>query len=157
MDQRERRLKTEQALERIEHAWYAALAGAALSAALLVVVGLDTGAWGALAPYGLEILLTVALGYATKRHSQLAAGALLALYVGTKVVQWVTLGRPAGLLFAAVFGYFYFQGLRGAIDYAELRATEPEPPDPYWFNPSNPGLPPASMRGGDEQAPRPGV
>ncbi|MBW8770494.1 MAG: hypothetical protein JF589_12110 [Gemmatimonadetes bacterium] len=66
-------------------------------------------------------LLIVVLSEWMKRGSQLAAGAVLASYVGAVTTAYVMLGRPTGLLAALVVAYRLFDGLRGAIDLAELR------------------------------------
>ena len=66
-------------------------------------------------------LLILALTEGLKRGSQLAAGALLVCYVGAVTAAYVMLGRPSGLLAALIVAYRLFDGLRGAIDLAELR------------------------------------
>lgn len=120
LDQRTLRLRRDEALERMRNAGRAAVIGGVVSLLLFLRIGADTGEWSAIAPYLVSVAGTFALARGVFRRSQVAAVLLLLNFVAGLVGIWVRTGRPSGLLMAVVFGYFYFQGVRGAFDYPEL-------------------------------------
>jgi len=109
------------AAQRIGRAvWTSRLATLALAAVAIAYALGDDDPWAALAAVASGLVI-LALTEGLKRGSQLAAGALLVSYVGAVTAAYVSLGRPSGLLAALIVAYRLFDGLRGAIDLADLR------------------------------------
>ena len=130
LNPRQLHVAREHALDRMRHAWYAAAVSGTLGAAFFIVIAVDTGEWALMAPFLAGAFVTVALGYAVGHgHSQISALLLLLAFTVTVVGRIVETGRVSNLIALALFGYFYFQGLRGAIDYAEIRKQYERAPE----------------------------
>lgn len=122
MNQRQLHDAREQALDRMRHAWYAAAGSGTLGVIMFVIIALDTGDWALIAPFLAGAFTTIALGYDVgHRHGQISAFLLLLAFTATVIGRIVETGSITPIYGLVLFGYFYFQGLRGAIDYAEIR------------------------------------
>jgi hypothetical protein len=123
------RRRREDALARKEHAWLAALLSSGLSALLPLWIAFDEGEWGALWPYAIGLALNVALARLVQvRHSQLAAGILLANALLTPAYRWMTTGRPGPIVLIAVLVYVYWRAFDATLTLAEYRKATADAP-----------------------------
>jgi hypothetical protein len=63
-----------------------------------------------------DVALLAVLIYGTFRASRVAATGLLVYFVGSKLLQWQATGSMSGVLVAALFGYFYYQGMMATYE-----------------------------------------
>ena len=121
----------ERCIDRMEHAAYAAWLGGAIAGAGFLIIGADTGEWGAVAPYLGSVVATLLLGYAVYQRRQWPAMILALNWVGGIAARWIDTGRPPNLIGSAFFGFFIIRGMLASFDYAELRKDHadavPEP------------------------------
>ena len=121
------------ALAHMRHAWILGMVSAAIT--LLMVManlagatpmpGLDVG-WEGL----IDVLFSAGFSYGIYRHLRWCAVGLLAQFALSKLVQWTAGGAqdPIAIVGALAFGYFFFQGMRGAMAYhALVHPGEPHP------------------------------
>ena len=120
----------EAALKHIKQAWVAGVISAGIT--LLVILVAASGStvvaelgvdWWGLVDVGL--ILGLSLGIYKK--SRICALLMFTYFVGSKIGLWVTVGDVRGVPMAILFGYFFFQGIRGTFAYHSLSAqTTPE-------------------------------
>ncbi|WP_019500964.1 serine/threonine-protein kinase [Pseudanabaena sp. PCC 6802] len=104
-----------------------AIAGAVQGALLVVItlasLGSSISARSAnnLAGNLIDILLIFGLAFGVYQKNRICAVALFAYFVFGKLLQLFTNQLPiAALILALVFGYFYFEGMRGTFSYYKL-------------------------------------
>jgi serine/threonine-protein kinase len=117
----------EKALKHIKTAWIAGLVSAGLTLAVTVLAMAGISLFGFTVLNLLDVLLMAGLSFGIYKKSRICAVALFAYFVASKVIMWVSMGNVAGLPLALVFGYFFYQGIRGTFAYQKL-AKQPEPP-----------------------------
>jgi ABC-type Fe3+-siderophore transport system permease subunit len=124
MNQREWHQAREQALQRMERAALAAYIGGSLGLLIFITIGLSDGDWRVVWSAVLGSALTVLLGWLVHwKRSQLASAILLINAAATLLLRVLLTGSFIPLV-GFLFVYLYFEGMRGAVDYAEL-AKEP--------------------------------
>ncbi len=70
----------------------------------------------------LDVFLIFGLTYGIYRKSRVCAITMLVYFVGNRLLFFSELGLSAGGLFGAIlFGYFFFQGIRGTLVYHSLK------------------------------------
>ncbi|WP_193162553.1 hypothetical protein [Microbulbifer hainanensis] len=77
------------------------------------VMGLDATAF-------IDAALMAAFTFGTYKKSRVCAALMLLLFVANKLIMWTSSGNVAGLPLAAVFAWFYLQGLIGTVKYHQL-------------------------------------
>lgn len=123
IDQRTLRMRRDAAADRVRYAGYGALGSAALTALLFLWIAYDAGEGGGVRYMGIGPLAQALLAvWLLRRRSQLAAAGLIVALVATYAYLWTLGGAPSNLLGVVGFGYLYFNGVRGALDYPELDA-----------------------------------
>jgi len=65
----------------------------------------------------LDIAAIFGLSFGVYRKSRVCAVALFAYFVLSKIYFWIAAGSLGSVLVAVLFGYFFFQGIRGSISY----------------------------------------
>jgi hypothetical protein len=60
-----------------------------------------------------DAVFLVVLGFFILRKSRVAATLLMVYFVGSKLLMWYELGKPAGLFMSVIFFLFYLTALRG--------------------------------------------
>jgi hypothetical protein len=109
--------------KRIKQAWIVGVIGGVITliATLLSVAGvdiLDVNIYVLI-----DVVLVFGLAYGIYRKSRVCAVIMFVYFVGTKILMLVESGRPSGLVMAALFGYWFFQGIRGTFAYHKLEPT----------------------------------
>jgi serine/threonine-protein kinase len=107
----------------VKGAWVAGIisAGVTLIVSLISVTGHSlTGhnLWGLL-----DVALMAGLIFGIYRFSRACALIMLVYFAFSKLMMWVDTGRLSGLLGGLIFGYFFFQGVRGTFAYHNLKDT----------------------------------
>lgn len=67
-----------------------------------------------------DIVLMLALTYGVYKKNRASAVTLFAYYVVGKIYIWIIYGVFLGVPIAAVFAYFFFRGIQGALAYHRL-------------------------------------
>lgn len=112
----------ERAIGRMHLAWVAAAASGGVSLFLTAWTMVSADAWLVSLPYLAGALAVIGLGWVTyHERSVLAAGTLVVLAGGTLLARWIETRTPSGALVGIVVLILYVQGLRGAMDFAELK------------------------------------
>jgi membrane-associated HD superfamily phosphohydrolase len=125
MDQRAKRQRREQALQRLQYVWIATLLASVVAGTLLLWVAIDTAEWAVALPFLAPIALALAMAWlVVHRQSQLAAFVLLCNALATTVIRCLIMGHVGNLLGAGILLYVYFRGAQAAMDLAEMRAEE---------------------------------
>jgi hypothetical protein len=104
-------------------AWYAALIAGSASVimtawSIAALDGAAVGDWIMLADAGLVLLL----GWGVSRKSRVAAALLLSHLLILRGLALLTAGGLLPLAIVLVFGYLYFDGLRGTLTHHRLRS-----------------------------------
>lgn len=120
-------------LRKIRNAWIAALLSIVitLSAVILAWFGVGSGALN-LELYALiDVLLMAILAYGIYRKSRTCAVLLFLLFAVNKIVLWMDSGDIQGMAVAAVFLWFFAQGIIGTFQFhAQIDNPEQQSPDP---------------------------
>ncbi|WP_420644233.1 hypothetical protein [Candidatus Leptofilum sp.] len=67
-----------------------------------------------------DIVLMLALTYGVYKKHRASTVLLFVYYVVSKIYFWIVYGVFLGIPIAAVFAYFFFRGVQGAIAYHRL-------------------------------------
>ena len=76
------------------------------------IPGLDVDLW-----YLVDVVVIFALTFGVYKKNRVCAVLMFVYFVGSKVLMWVESGNVSGLPTAALFGYFFFQGILGTFAY----------------------------------------
>ena len=120
----------EAALKHIKQAWVAGLISAGITLLVILVaasgstvfaeLGID---WWSL----IDVVVILGLAFGLYKKSRICAVLLFVYFVGSKIILWATVGSVRGVPMAILFGYFFFQGIRGTFAYHSLSVqTTPE-------------------------------
>jgi len=111
-------------LKKIRNAWIAALfsAGATLAITLLAMSGMKIMGFSEWELLDVALILGLAIGIYFK--SRTCAVLMLVYFVASKIFIMVESGKPTGALMAAVFIYFYWQGVAGTFAYHKFRKSQ---------------------------------
>lgn len=69
-----------------------------------------------------EIALIFLFSFGVYRKSRVSSVLLLLYFVSSKIYLWIDASALIGVPMALVFGFFFFQGVRGTFAYHRLRA-----------------------------------
>ncbi|WP_432727239.1 hypothetical protein [Variovorax sp. W6] len=105
-------------LRKIRNAWIAGLVSAAVTLVFVLIAVAGTSLIGMSAYQLLDVVLILGLAFGIYKKSRICAVLMLAYFVWAKVVL-IRLGHAngTGLVMAAVFFYFYLQGVIGTFAY----------------------------------------
>ena len=92
-----------------------------ISAAGVDIPGLDFDLWNLF-----DVLLIFGLTFGIYNKNRVCAVLMLVYFVGSKVLMWQESGSVKGLSAAALFGYFFFQGILGTFAYHRTHETTHE-------------------------------
>jgi hypothetical protein len=121
----QRRRRRNQASDRLQMAWIAAIVGASLGTLLTLWEAFDTGRWVTTLPYISAVGFNVWLAWMVRQYqSQIAAGLLLLNAFVTPVALLIQTGNPTVLIVAMAFIVVYFRAFQATMDMAELRSAE---------------------------------
>ena len=114
---------TAKANKRIKQAWIAGVISGVITliAILQSVAGVDILGFGI--HNLLDVTLIFGLAYGIYRKSRVCAVIMFVYFVGNRILMLVESGKPSGLVMAALFGYWFFQGIRGTFGYHKLEPT----------------------------------
>ncbi len=113
----------EAALKHIKQAWVAGIISAGIT--LLVILVAASGStvfaklgvdWWSL----IDVVTVLGLSFGLYKKSRICAVLLFVYFVGSKIILWATMGNVRGVTMAILFGYFFFQGIRGTFAYHSL-------------------------------------
>jgi hypothetical protein len=68
-----------------------------------------------------DVALIFGLAFGIYKKSRTCAVAMLLYFVVSKIILMVESGKPSGLLWAAIFIYYYWQGVSGTFAYHKLK------------------------------------
>lgn len=98
--------------KRIRIAGYCGVISLVFTVVIYTLVGGFSGAAG-IDPLYLyfDVALLAVLVYGTFRSSRVAVTGLFVYFVGSKLLQWHSTGSMSGIVVAALFGWFFYQGM----------------------------------------------
>jgi len=82
------------------------------------IPGLDVDLW-----YLLDAVAIFALTFGTYKKNRVCAVLMFVYFVAGKLLMWAESGNVSGLGMAALFGYFFFQGILGTFAYHGTHET----------------------------------
>ena len=117
-------------MKHIKYAWVAGVISGSMTLLLIVVaasgstlvaeLGVD---WWSL----IDVVAILGLSLGIYKKSRVCALLMFIYFVGSKIILWATMGNVRGVPLAILFGYFFFQGIRGTFAYHSLsEQTSPE-------------------------------
>ena len=134
------KMTQETALKHVKHAWVAGVvsAGVGLLFILIAASGSTVVAELGVDWQGLvAVVVILGLAFGLYKKSRICAVLMFVNFVGSKIIQWATTGNVSAVPLAILFGYFFFQGIRGTFAYHSLsKQTAPEKEDsrmPKWL------------------------
>ena len=89
-----------------------------ISASGVDIPGLDFDLWNLF-----DVLLIFGLTFGIYNKNRVCAVLMLVYFVGSKVLMWKESGSVSGLGMAALFGYFFLQGILGTFAYHRTHET----------------------------------
>jgi serine/threonine-protein kinase len=89
-----------------------------ISASGVDIPGLDFDLWNLF-----DVLLIFGLTFGIYKKNRVCAALMLVYFVGSKVLMWQESGSVSGLSVAALFGYFFLQGILGTFAYHRTHET----------------------------------
>ena len=120
----------EAAVKHIKQAWVAGVISAGIT--LLVILVAASGStlfaklgvdWWSL----IDVVVILGLAFGLYKKSRICAVLLFVYFVFSKIILWATVGSVGGVPMAILFGYFFFQGIRGTFACHSLNEqTAPE-------------------------------
>jgi hypothetical protein len=98
--------------KRIRTAGYCGIISLAFTIIIGFALGVFSGAAGIDPTFVyIDILVLSLLIYGTFRANRFAATGLFVFFVGSKLLQWHSTGSMSGIVVAALFGWFFYQGM----------------------------------------------
>lgn len=102
---------------------------------LIVLISILTDASGTLGYwnnplYLVDVVLIVLLGVGLLAKSRACAVAILIYFIVSKIIIFIEIGRPTGLLVGLVFLYYYISAVKGAFVYHKLSLPEEKKSNP---------------------------
>lgn len=105
--------------DRVRNAVWCGLLIAGISTLFLVIHQFaDLSEYGVTNLMWVDVMLVLGLTVGVWRNSRVCATLLFLYYVGSKTWQMVDTGKMGGLIVAALFSYWLFQGMLGTFDAA---------------------------------------
>ena len=89
-----------------------------ISASGVNIPGLDFDLWNLL-----DVIFIFALTFGIYQKNRVCAVLMFVYFIGSKVLMWQESGSVSGLSMAALFGYFFFQGILGTFAYHRTHET----------------------------------
>jgi serine/threonine-protein kinase len=89
-----------------------------ICAAGVDIPGLDFDLWNLL-----DVIFIFALTFGIYQKNRVCAVLMFVYFIGSKVLMWQESGNISGLSLAALFGYFFFQGILGTFAYHRTHET----------------------------------
>ncbi|TLY50335.1 MAG: hypothetical protein E6K53_10810 [Gammaproteobacteria bacterium] len=74
-----------------------------------------------------DVVLMVILAFFIFRKSRVAATLLLIYFIASKVLMWVEMGSPKGILVSIIFFLYYLTAMRGTYLWHTKYVAEPAP------------------------------
>lgn len=115
-------------LQKIKNAWIAGIISITITLVLVFIslsgtdisgIGLDYTAF-------VDITLMVIFTFGIYKKSRTCAILMLLLFAANKIIIWIDTGSLNGLPLAAVFLWFYTQGVIGTFQYQNFLKARPE-------------------------------
>jgi len=109
--------------KQIKSAWVAACISGVVTLVmtLIAMAGvdfLDFDAWNLV-----DVALIVGLAFGIYKRSRVCAVTMLVYFVASKILIMVQTEKPTGLVLGLIFGYFFWQGIRGTFAYHKLKSA----------------------------------
>lgn len=110
---------------KIKSAWIAGLISGSITLVFALIAISGTDVQGVDAWMILDAGLVFGLVFGIYKKSRTCAVLLLAYFVVSKIIVMIEAGRPSGLIFSLIFGYYFWQGIAGTFAYHKLKSARP--------------------------------
>ena len=114
----------EEIRKKIKAAWIAGCVTAGITVVFILIAMAGTSILGMNAWGFIDVAIFLALSYGVYKKSRTCAIFLLAFFVLEKILMWMQTGQPTGWIVAAIFTWFYIQGVIGTFQYHSWKQTE---------------------------------
>jgi hypothetical protein len=114
----------EQTEKAIKNAWIAGIVSGSITLLVTIIAAFGIDILGFSLWNLLDVLLIFGLTFGIYRKSRVSAVSMFVYFVASKIFIVIETGKVAGIPLAIVFGYYFFQGIRGTFAWHQSEKKE---------------------------------
>ncbi len=116
-------MELEKANKTIKTAWVAAVVSGSVTLIVSAAAGFGYSVAGASMWNLIDVFFIFGMAYGIYRKSRVCAVIMLVYWVASKVLIFMEPGSAGGIAIAVLFGYFFFEGIRGTFTYHKITGS----------------------------------